>query len=108
MFKDTKEGETQHNDMTTLQEEIEAFEKKFADTIDDVVWFGDNPLIDEIKSFLRQSLLRFARAVIEEAMPNKIDYATHMKSKRAFDEGNGWNDYRIQFKENIERILAEK
>lgn len=51
-----------------LQKEIEAFEKKFADTIIDVVWFGDNPLLDEIKSFLRQSLNRLLEAQGKELM----------------------------------------
>ena len=117
MFKDTKEGEThsyndgcgepQHNDMTTmtpLQKEIEAFREEFGTFTVGAGKGKKMPTEKELKSFLRQSLLRFTRSVIEEAMP---------KGRGFIEEGDidmvddSWNACLDKIRENTERILKD-
>ena len=94
--------------MTPLQKEIEAFEKEKLGYLD---WCGNEDhececsvKEDEIKSFLRQSLPRFARSVIEEAMP---------KGRGFIEEGDidmvddSWNACLDKIRENTERILKD-
>ena len=102
--------------MTPLQKEIEAFEKEKLGYLD---WCGNEDhececsvKEDEIKSFLRQSLLRFTRSVIEKAMPEEkkenLEYDTSdpvQMRNRGIEFGH--NTCRAQLKENIERILKD-
>ena len=124
MFKDTKEGEThsfndgcgepQHNDMTTmtpLQKEIEAFEKE---KLGDLNWCGNEDhececsvKKNEIKSFLRQSLLRFTKSVIEETMPEEKTEDNDQDFYIDYVRNKGWNEHHTQFKKNVERILKD-
>ena len=116
-FKDTKEGQThyqndncgepQHNDTTPLQKEIEVFEREFED-----VKFGNGDNVSDfnhmmLKAFLRQSLLRFTKSVIEEAMPEEKTEDNDRSFYIDYDRKKGWNDCRTKFKKNAKSILKD-
>lgn len=62
------------------------------------------------EDFLRQSLPRFTRSVIEEAMPEERGTKNYSNSHEATmnsDKDYGFNTCRTQFQENTERILSD-
>ncbi len=111
----------------TLQKEIEAFEKEFQciaiqcdnkgtipNRIGEDEWEAEQceycytvrfPLIEKYK----QSLLRFTRSVIEEAMPEekKIIQPECVEDVESNREAYNFNTCRAQFQENVERILKD-
>ena len=114
-FKDTKEGQThyqndncgepQHNDTTPLQKEIELFRKQFP--YDIFVSAHQDWTCGAIELFLRQSLLRFTKSVIEEAMPEEKTEDNDRSFYIDYDRKKGWNDCRTKFKKNAESILKD-
>lgn len=57
-----------------------------------------------VKQFITQQITELI-----ETMPlEKVGYAEHMKSKRAFDEGNGYNKKTEELKQWKDKILEEK
>ena len=61
----------------------------------------------DLKSFFRQSLLRFTRSVIEEAMPKK--HTHHAENNDEYEDAQdiSWNACRKELKENVEKILQD-
>ena len=114
-------------DKNALDKEIEAFEEKFPSISEDIETLHRPGTMHErfilsgrrkidtapIKSFLRQSLLRFARSVIEEAMPKERENDKEHKGINIQEhcesciKNNGFNLFRTQLKENVERILKD-
>lgn len=111
------------NNMTPLQKEIEAFEEfvnRLTNEQEDFHTgecrghFHDRacPTIKmkrHFSIFLRQSLIRFTRSVIEQAMPEEkeqLDKNDPDNYGACYAIG-GFNDCRIKFKENVERILKD-
>ncbi len=107
--------------MTPLQKEIEELEK----TINNLPLRVGETSKEVVIDAFSQSLLRFVRSVVEEAMPEEKKPINEKALKEAVKDNkgniidekiarasienkiNGFNTCRIQFKENLERILTD-
>ena len=98
---------------TPLQKEIEALRNKVKDTLINfnaymhedthgkTIMVDYDRFTDEIMQvFPHQSLPRFTRSVIEEAMPED-------ETGTGFHWSAGFRAFRTQFKENVERVLKD-
>ena len=63
--------------------------------------------MDEFLLELRQSLTRYARAVVEEAMPEEENPMKYM-SRFYKDKAEGFNECLTKFDRNVERLLGSK
>ena len=102
--------------MTPLQKEIEAFEKEFIIFVrprfpvkDFQGWddYGDSVLLQEVSPKDINTLTRFTRSVIEQAMPEEKNEDNDQDFYIDYVRNKGWNEYRTQFKANVERILKD-
>jgi len=57
---------------------------------------------DEIK--LKQFIQEEREKVLREVLPGKVGYIQHMQSKRAYDEGNGWDNCIDEIKNKAKEI----
>lgn len=63
------------------------------------------------KEVIRMWTTKTRDEVIEEAIgviPLKVGYVQHMYSKTAYDEGNGWDEYRTAALASLEQMKEKK
>jgi hypothetical protein len=91
-----------------LDKEVEEFDSKIKE-LGFHLGYLQKPRIEKLKDLFRQSLTRYVRAVIEEAMPEEEtgqDSLEAMHPARAFKVG--FNTCRTRLKANLERLLGSK